>query len=51
INNQSAGRTVKPCDDDLSEMVRNVHELTTGQQGFSYAGSVFHRVIPQFMLQ
>ncbi|KAH7096216.1 putative cyclophilin A [Auriculariales sp. MPI-PUGE-AT-0066] len=28
-----------------------LHELCTGQNGYGYAGSTFHPVIPQFMLQ
>jgi len=52
IGGQQAGRIVfRLYDEVVPRTARNFRELATGQNGFGYAGSGFHRVIPQFMLQ
>ncbi|KAF9458378.1 cyclophilin [Collybia nuda] len=52
IDGQDAGRIVfKLYDDVVPKTARNFRELATGEHNFGYAGSAFHRVIPQFMLQ
>ncbi|WP_406183332.1 peptidylprolyl isomerase [Streptomyces sp. NBC_01006] len=52
IDGQPAGRIVFSLFDEVvPKTARNFRELATGQNGYGYAGSGFHRVIPQFMLQ
>ncbi|WP_328430028.1 peptidylprolyl isomerase [Streptomyces sp. NBC_00443] len=51
-NGENLGRIVfRLFDDVVPKTARNFRELATGQHGYGYKGSPFHRVIPEFMLQ
>ena len=51
IGGQEAGRITFQLAPETPKTSDNFRALCTGEKGFGFKGCVFHRIIPQFMIQ